>query len=162
MKKTKKKPEKPPVKLFVMLCDDMTTTPAWLASSCSARIYYLYLKSLLNRAKPEENNGEVFISQRDAAKAIGVTRSVIQRVHLEVIHFGFVVETSPGRMGTDGRGRAPHLRLTELPTKDGAATKDYLNWDGTPFTPPKWRRPRKSYGLENSPPRTGKQSIRMA
>jgi hypothetical protein len=159
MKKTKK-PDKP-IDLFVALRHEMMKAAAWRAMTCSARMYYLHLKSLVNVSKPEENNGDIFICQRDAAKAMGVPRSVIQRVHLEVIHFKFVVETSPGRFGTEGRGRAPHLQLTEMPTKDGPATKDYLNWDGTPFTPPPWLRKKPKHGPESSPPRTGKQSIRM-
>jgi hypothetical protein len=163
-KTTKKKPDKP-VELFVALRHEMMKTPAWRAMTCSARIYYLHLKSLVNVSKPEENNGNIFICQRDAAEAMGVARGVIERAHQEVIHFGFVVETSPGRFGTDGRGRAPHLELTELPTKRGEATKNYLKWDGTPFESQEMRRRRRkaeTHGPDSGQPRPRNKAIRMA
>jgi hypothetical protein len=160
-KKSAKKP--PPKDQFVALRFEMMKAPAWRAMSTSARIYYLALKSLWWE-KPN-NNGEIFLSQRDAAEAMGVARSTIQKCHQELIHYGFVVETLPAYLGSDGRGRAPHLRLTELPTSDGPATKDYLDWDGTLFEPPS--RPdrdlpkKQKPGLDSSPPWTGNRAIRM-
>jgi hypothetical protein len=45
--------------------------------------------------------------------------------------------TNPGSLGVDGKGLAPHWRLTELPAAQGNTlmlpTKDYLRWNGTRF-----------------------------
>jgi hypothetical protein len=134
---------------FVSLRFEMKKTSAWLAMSTAARVYYLELKSM-HRTKPANNNGEIFLSQRDAEEAIGLSRPTIAKCHDELLHYGFIVETKPACLGSDGKGRAPHLRLTELDTDDGPATKDYLGWDGTPFTQTshKNRIPAKKLGHE--------------
>jgi len=48
--------------------------------------------------------------------------------------------TDPGGLGVEGKGKAPHFRLTEDEWPGGRngntwmlPTKDYLKWDGTPF-----------------------------
>ena len=48
--------------------------------------------------------------------------------------------TDPGGLGVEGKGKAPHFRLTEAEWPGGRngntwmlPTKDYLKWDGTPF-----------------------------
>jgi hypothetical protein len=48
--------------------------------------------------------------------------------------------TNGGGLGVDGKGKAPHWRLTEAEWSGGRngntwmlPTKDYLKWDGTKF-----------------------------
>jgi hypothetical protein len=68
------------------------------------------------------------------------------RWYRELQHYGFIVQTRAGSLGLDGKGKAPHWRLTELPHEDVvevlggttkrtrfSATKEYLIWDGTVF-----------------------------
>jgi hypothetical protein len=43
-------------------------------------------------------------------------------------------------LGVDGKGKAPHWRITDMPTRNGngqldAATQDFLRWDGVLFEP---------------------------
>ena len=38
-------------------------------------------------------------------------------------------------LGIDGKGKAPHWRLTELGYMRDLPTKDFLRWDGTRFKP---------------------------
>jgi hypothetical protein len=53
-----------------------------------------------------------------------------------------------GSLGVDGKGQAPHWRLTELGVISAASahgyvespTNDFLRWDGTPFKRPTDRR----------------------
>src|SRR5262249_5790158 len=53
---------------------------------------------------------------------------------------GFIVMTEPGCLGVDGKGKAPHWRLTEAEWPGGRngntwmlPTKNYLKWDGMKF-----------------------------
>ena len=46
----------------------------------------------------------------------------------ELIHFGFIILTSPGNQRT-----APRYALTELPLNGNPPTRDYERWDGKPF-----------------------------
>jgi hypothetical protein len=41
--------------------------------------------------------------------------------------------TSPGCLGVDGNGIAPHWRLTECGYMNDPPTHDFLKWDGTAF-----------------------------
>ena len=62
------------------------------------------------------SNGRIFLSQRDAAKQLGTHHTQIARWFRELQHFGFLVMTKGGSLGVDGKGKAPHWRLTELAT----------------------------------------------
>jgi hypothetical protein len=109
---------------------------AWRAMSTGARILYIELRGHLSNNY--RNNGKVYLSDRDAAKAIGVTPGSIVRWYAENEHFGFLRKTSRGFLGIEGRGIADHYRLTEYPTFDNrgthiAPTRDFDRWDGTPF-----------------------------
>jgi hypothetical protein len=41
--------------------------------------------------------------------------------------------TSPGCLGVDGNGMAPHWRLTEVGYMNDPPTRDFGRWDGTKF-----------------------------
>jgi hypothetical protein len=51
----------------------------------------------------------------------------------ELQHYGFIVMTESGCLGVNGRGKAPHWRLTELGYMHEPPTKDFLKWDGELF-----------------------------
>jgi hypothetical protein len=40
---------------------------------------------------------------------------------------------SPGHLGVEGKGKAPHWRLTDAGHAGQPPTRDFLHWDGTPF-----------------------------
>jgi hypothetical protein len=49
-------------------------------------------------------------------------------------HYGFIVVVSAAHHGVNGQGKAPHWRLTEEWYLGKAPTRDFLSWDGIPFT----------------------------
>ena len=63
-------------------------------------------------------------------------------------HYAFIVLHEAGRLGVDGKGKAPHWRLTELGNTSRASAdglldppaRDYLRWDGVLFDPKPFRR----------------------
>ena len=114
------------------------SSPAWRATSFGARWLYVHLKR--RRSFKQRNNGRLFLSQRDAQAEIGGNRDSISRWFRELQHYGFIVMTSAGGLSLDGKGKAPHWRLTELEAFGGhngntwmLPTKDFLKWDGTKF-----------------------------
>ena len=116
---------------FFMVMRVVVDSQAWRNMSMGARVLYLSLKR--RYWKDRHNNGRIFISQRDAAKELGRSTTQITRWFRELQHYGFIVQTQRGSLGTDGVGRAPHWRLTEVGYHKELPTRDFLRWDGTPF-----------------------------
>jgi hypothetical protein len=106
-------------------------SPAWRAMSHGARNLYVALK--LRYSSNLKNNGRIYVSTRDAAEELGSNRTYVSRWFRELHHYGFIVMTSPGCLGVDGNGMAPHWRLTEVGYMHDAPTRDFLKWDGTAF-----------------------------
>jgi hypothetical protein len=94
---------------FVPLFKETLATPAWRKLSHGARSLYVALK--LRHIK---NNGRVYLATRDAAKELGSGLEEIGNWFRELQHYGFIVMTRPGYLGLDGKGLAPHWRLTEV------------------------------------------------
>jgi len=111
-------------------------TPAWKAMSMGARELYMTLRGH-HFVGLKNNNGRIFLSERDAMEEMGATnRKSIRRWFRELEHFGFIVKTAEHHLGVDGKGKAAQWRLTELETPladSKEATLDYKRWDGTPF-----------------------------
>jgi hypothetical protein len=136
LSKRKDKGRLPP---FVPVDLEVMNSPAWKATSFGARWLYMHLKR--RWSFKQRNNGRLYLSQRDAQKEMGCNcRDSISRWFRELQHYGFIVMTDPGGLGVDGKGRAPHWRLTEAEWPGGRngntwmlPTKDYLKWDGTVF-----------------------------
>jgi hypothetical protein len=97
---------------FVPMLKETLDAPAWRAMSHGARSLYTALKRRYNQNS--HNNGRVFISQRIAANEIGSHHNEVARWFRELQHYGFIVKTTGGCLGVDGKGKAPHWRLTEL------------------------------------------------
>jgi hypothetical protein len=134
--KDKDKGRLPP---FVPVDIEVMNSPAWRATSMGARWLYMHLKR--RWSFKQRNNGRIFLSQRNAQEEMGVSnRDSISRWFRELQHYGFIVMTNAGGLGVDGKGKAPHWRLTEAEWPGGRngntwmlPTKDYLKWDGTKF-----------------------------
>jgi hypothetical protein len=133
----RKKGRLPP---FIPVVRTTWASPAWKHISFGARCLYIVLRSYLRH--DNLNNGKVFRSYREAATDLGTrsTRSV-QRWFRELEHYGFIAMTTGGCLGIDGRGIAPHWRITECPTFDAkgthiAPTRDFERWDGELFVDP--------------------------
>jgi hypothetical protein len=117
--------------LFVPMLIDTMTSPAWKAMSPYARVVYCALKSRYGHKI--RNNGRIYLSTRDGAEEMGFNDKTIARSLRELQHYGFIVMTEPGCLGVNGRGKAPHWRLTELGYMTDPPTKDFLKWDGEMF-----------------------------
>ena len=135
-RKDKDKGRLPP---FVPIDKEMLRSSAWRTMSYGARCLYVHLK--WRWSFKQQNNGRIFLSQRDAQEEMGCKhRDSISRWFRELQHYGFIVMTEPGCLGVDGKGKAPRVRLTEAGWTGGRngntwmlPTKDYLKWDGTKF-----------------------------
>lgn len=123
---------------FVPLQLEMMDCPAWRAMSHGAK--YLYL-SLKRRASYAGNRA--FLSYRLARQELRASPQKIKEWYAELQHFGFIELAQHHCLGVDGKGKAPHWRLTEKgqvgPTGE-LPSKEFLRWDGTVFDPKPYRR----------------------
>jgi hypothetical protein len=117
---------------FVPVTKDTMKTAAWKALSHGARSLYVTLKGRYNI----KLQNAVYVSTRDAEEELGQysTRRNVMRWFRELQHYGFIVMVSPAHHGVNGHGKAPHWRLTEQWYLGKAPTRDFLSWDGIPFT----------------------------
>lgn len=136
---------------FVPMLVNTMKTPAWRALSHGARSLFLALKSRYN--VKQHNNGKLYLSTRQAADELGSNRDSITRWFRELQHYGFIAQTTAGCLGVDGKGKAPHWRLTELGCMGESPTRDFERWDGVLFEPPapKSKKPKK----QNPGPESG-------
>jgi hypothetical protein len=135
MSKRKEKGKLPP---FIALMRDTVNAPAYKILSFGARALFTALQ-----AQFYNNNGRLYLSQRKAGEMLGhKNRNDISNWFAELEHYGFIIQTTGASLGVDGEGKAPHLRLTDRPTRNGRgdldhATQDFLRWDGVVFEPHK-------------------------
>jgi hypothetical protein len=121
---------------FVPLFRETLASPAYRQLSFGARALFTAL-----RGKCVKNNGHVYLSQREVGRELGYkNRSSIANWYRELQHYGFIVQTEAAALGVDGKGKAPHWRITDMRTRKdnnelAEATKDFLRWDGVPFDP---------------------------
>jgi hypothetical protein len=99
--------------------------------SHGARSLYVALK--LRYSDNFKNNGQIYLSLRDAAEEIGSGREEVCNWFRELQHYGFIVRTQAGYLGTEGRGRAPQWRLTEVGYMGDQPTRDFLKWNGIKY-----------------------------
>jgi hypothetical protein len=121
---------------FVPLFRETLAAAAYRQLSFGARALFTALRSHCVK-----NNGHVYLSQRDAEEELGhKSRNDIANWYRELAHYGFIVQTEAPSLGIDGKGKAPHWRVTDLPTRKdnnelASAGKEFLHWDGTVFEP---------------------------
>ncbi|MCK1753804.1 hypothetical protein IVA78_00835 [Bradyrhizobium sp. 137] len=121
---------------FVPLFRETLATPAYRQLSFGARALFTAL-----RTHCVKNNGHVYLSHRDACEELGhKSRNDIANWYRELVHYGFIVQTEAASLGIEGRGKATHWRITDMPTRKGnneleTPTKDFLRWDGVVFEP---------------------------
>ena len=124
---------------FVPLLITTMDSQAWKATSHGAQALYISLK----RRHPKGRN-VAYLSYRDAVRELKCSKSSVTKWFKELEHYGFIVLTQHGSLGVDGKGQAPHWRLTELGATSRASseglfeppTNDFLRWDGVLF---EWR-----------------------
>jgi hypothetical protein len=145
---------------FVPIDREMMDCPAWRAMTHGACRLYMSLKR--RWSFKQRNNGRIFLSQRDAMKEMGCdNRDSISRWFRELQHYGFIVMTEGGCLGVDGKGKAPHWRLTEAEAFGGKGentwmlpTKDYLKWDEVKFKDDRGAVKREWVKKQNPAPKT--------
>jgi hypothetical protein len=118
---------------FIPVMRATMSTPAWRAMSYGARLLNIELRGKL-RNRDFANNGKIYLSDRDAAAALGTksTRSIV-RWYAENEHYGFLRQTRGGFLGADGRGIAAQYRFTEFAYGPEPPTRDFEKWDGELF-----------------------------
>lgn len=101
----------------------MTDSAAWLDLSGNA------VKLLVHLAKFENgsNNGEIFLSERDAALAIGVSKRTAGKVFDELETHGFIAVMVKGHFVVK-HGPATQWRLTWLPFGKLGPTNEWRSW----------------------------------
>jgi hypothetical protein len=127
---------------FVYLLYSMMDCPAWKSLSCGARSLYTELKRGVSKGR-----STAYLSLRVAEQRLGASRHKVREWYAELKHYGFIVDHLPGCLGVDGKGKAPHYRLTELGTTSKTSanglpdipTREYLKWDGVLFDPALFR-----------------------
>jgi hypothetical protein len=146
--------------LFVATMLTLLDAPAWRAMSYGARALHIELRRTLRN--DGLNNGRVFRSDRDAAKALGTkSKNSVVRRYSELEHYGFIRKTARGFLGGDGHGIADRYRFTDLAYGTHPATRDYEKWDGELFIYSPRRKKQKpvpTIGI----PRTQNRYIRKA
>jgi hypothetical protein len=122
---------------FVPLQHDMMDCPAWRMTSHGAKYLYIALK---RRASYAGNRS--FLAYRLARQELKASPQKIKEWYAELQHYGFIELAQHGCLGVDGKGKAPHWRLTEKgnPGQDVFPTKEFLRWDGVLFDPKPYRR----------------------
>jgi hypothetical protein len=135
---------------FVAVLVTTLDSPAWKALSHGAKVLFVNLK----RKVPRDTN-RAFLSYREAGKALSSGPNKLREWYAELQHYGFIVLAIPHSLGVDGKGRAPHWRLTELGNVKGLnglpdyPTRDFLKWDGVLFDPLPFRDKRGSKRWED-------------
>jgi len=128
---------------FVPLLVATLASPAWRSTTPSARLLYIALKA--RYSIKYHNNGRLYLSTRRAAKETGLNKDTVAKGFHELVHYGFIVMHERGSLGWEGKGKAPHWRLTELGYMHEPPTNEFNRWDGTLFDGPKKENPvRKS------------------
>lgn len=102
---------------------------AWCSLSPSARCVLIELKALYNG----RNNGELFLSVREAARRIGVGKTLAATCFRDLLDRGFIKVARRGAFNTKAasrRGDATAWLLTEFAPADGlgAGTRDFMRW----------------------------------
>jgi DNA-binding transcriptional MocR family regulator len=89
------------------------------------RALYVELKRRFNGV----NNGEIFLSHRDAAKALNVNRNTATAYFRELAERGFIAMTEAPHLGVAGIGKASKWALQEEPIRgEEFAAKGFMKW----------------------------------
>ena len=106
-----------------MLDHRLIDSPAWVHLGGTAGKLLLHLARLYNGS----NNGELFLSERAAAEAIGVGKRAAALAFDELEAVGFIRPAQRGSFTLKVKV-ATSWRLTFHPSTGTAATHDYRDW----------------------------------
>ncbi|GIT85019.1 hypothetical protein [Roseobacter sp. OBYS 0001] len=125
----------------VQLPEWLQSTEAWATLKPGPRALYVELKRRYNGS----NNGRIFLSHRDAAKALHVHRNTVGPWFDELEGRGFIRLTKGPHLGPSGVGKASVWALDEEKTPDmKPALKRFMSWTEKQNPRTKNRTPRHS------------------
>lgn len=101
---------------------------AYRSLSMGARALLVELKALHNG----HNNGDLFLSVREAARRLGCGKNLAAKLFCELEERGFIRPNEVGAFNmkaASGRGKATSWILTEHPVGNATTgTKDFMRW----------------------------------
>ena len=110
---------------FTILDEALMNTDAWRTLKPGPRALYVELK----RRFSGSNNGQIFLSHRDAAEALNVSKNTVGPWFKQLASRGFIHETQGAFLGPSGMGQATLWAISEAPTADGQpAKRAYRHW----------------------------------
>lgn len=110
----------------VQLPEYLQASEAWATMKPGPRALYVELK----RRFKGSNNGAIYLSHRDAAKALNVHRNTVGPMFRELERRGFIRLAVAPHLGPSGIGEASVWALEELATQDGKlAGKAFMRWN---------------------------------
>ena len=110
---------------FVQLPEWLQSSPAWATLKPGPRALYIELKRRYNGV----NNGRIYLSHRDAAKALNAHRNTVGTWFDELQERGFIRMTQGPHLGPSGIGKASMWALDEEATPDmKPALKRFMSW----------------------------------
>lgn len=118
---------------FVQLMEYMQASEAWATMQPGPRALYVEIRRRFNGT----NNGSLYLSHRDAAKALNVARNTVARWFHELEARGFIRKTGEHHLGPSGIGQASTYALEEEPCDGKPATKAYMSWRAKTESPRK-------------------------
>ncbi len=145
----------------VQLPEWLQASEAWATLRPGPRALYIEVKRRFNG----KNNGAIFISHRDAAKALNVHRNTVGPYLRELERRGFIHLTVAPHLGPSGIGEASVWALEELPTQDGKlAGKAFMRWaekqkPRTKFVPPRHKKQDATPTADTQTPQTVTKSV---
>lgn len=127
----------------VHLSEWLQSSEAWATMKPGPRALYIELRRRFNGS----NNGDLFLSHRDAALALNVNRNTATAYFAELEERGFIRLTVGPHLGPSGIGVASKWALEDEATRDGkSAGKAFMRW-----------RPPEKPRQKNRTPRPDKQ-----
>ena len=109
---------------FVQIPEWLQASDAWACMKPGPRALYIELK----RRYKGGNNGQLFLSRREAATALNVGRDTVGGYFAELKERGFIVETRGHCLGPSGIGQSATYALTESPVESKPATREFMAW----------------------------------
>ena len=109
----------------VQLPEWLQASEAWATLKPGPRALYVELKRRYNGS----NNGQIYLSHRDAAAALNVHRNTVGPWFDELQARGFIDLAQAPCLGPAGIGKASVWALGEMPTSDGKpAQRAFMRW----------------------------------
>lgn len=109
---------------FTMLHEWFQRSEAWASLKPGPRALYIEIKRRFNGI----NNGKLFLSHREAAKALNVGRDTVAGYYSDLVERGFLKVVRGHCLGPSGKGQSTIYALTEEALDGQPASKEFMAW----------------------------------